>query len=61
MRRTLLSILIGLCLHWPVLAQDPNPQNSFATTLLYANPSLYLNFNDPTASFKEQISGQSFV
>ena len=29
--------------------------------MLYANPSLYLNFNDATASFKEQISGLSFV
>ena len=60
MRRTILSILIGLCLHWPVYAQDPNPQTSFANTLLYANPSLYLNFNDATTSFKEQISGLSF-
>jgi hypothetical protein len=61
MRRTLLSLLIGLCLGWPALAQDPNPQSSFATTLLYANPSLYLNFNDATTAFKDQISGQSFV
>ena len=60
MRRTLLSILIGLCLHWPAYAQDPNPQTSFATTVLYANPSLYLNFNDQTTAFKEQISGLSF-
>ena len=60
-RRTLLSILIGLCLHWPIYAQDPNPQNSFANTENYANPSLYLNFNDQTTAFKDQISGLSFV
>jgi hypothetical protein len=42
-------------------AQDPNPQSGFAPTVLLANPSLYLNFNDTTASFKEQISGQSFA
>jgi Concanavalin A-like lectin/glucanases superfamily/Domain of unknown function (DUF2341) len=42
-------------------AQDPNPQTSFATTLLYANPSLYLNFNDPTTAFKDQVSGLSFT
>ena len=61
MRRTILSILIGLCLHWPVYAQDPNPQTSFANTENYANPSLVLNFNDATTSFKEQISGLSFT
>ena len=42
-------------------AQDPNPQTSFATTLLYANPSLYLNFNDPKTAFKDQVSGLSFT
>ena len=42
-------------------AQDPNPQTSFANTENYANPSLVLNFNDATTSFKDQISGLSFV
>ena len=61
MRRTLLSVLIGLCLTWPCAAQDPNPQSGFAPTVLYASPSLYLNFNDQTTSFADQISGQDFV
>jgi hypothetical protein len=58
----LLGGLLAIFLDCMVLyAQDPNPQNSFANTENYANPSLVLNFNDPTTSFKEQISGQSFV
>jgi hypothetical protein len=61
MRRSILSILIVLCLSWPAAAQDPNPQGGFAPTVLLANPSLYLNFNDTTAAFKDQISGQSFT
>ncbi len=44
-----------------IYAQDPNPQTSFATTVLYANPSLYLNFNDQTTAFKDQISGLRFM
>ena len=56
-RRTLLSILIGLCLHWPIYAQDPNPQTSFATTVLYANPSLYLNFNDRDRRSRTRFQG----
>jgi hypothetical protein len=59
--RSLLSVLIGLCLGVPVPAQDPNPQSSFATTESLAGPSLELNFNDQTTAFLDQISGQSFV
>ena len=59
--RSLLSILIGLCLTWPCAAQDPNPQSSFATTESLAGPSLELNFNDQTTAFLDQISGQSFT
>ncbi len=52
--RSILSILIGLCLTWPCAAQDPNPQSGFAPTVLLANPSTYLNFNDQTTSFKDR-------
>jgi len=59
--RSILSILIGLCLTWPCAAQDPNPQSGFAPTVLLASPSTYLNFNDQSASFKDRVSGSSFV
>ena len=59
--RSILSILIGLCLTWPCAAQDPIPQSGFAPTVLLANPSTYLNFNDQTTSFKDRVSGSSFV
>ena len=59
--RSILSILIGLCLTWPCAAQDPNPQSGFAPTVLLANPSTYLNFNDQTTSFKDVVTGSSFV
>jgi hypothetical protein len=59
--RSLLFILIGLCLTWPCAAQDPNPQSGFAPTVLLADPSFYLNFNDQNTSFMDQISGQSFI
>jgi hypothetical protein len=59
--RSLLFILIGLCLTWPCAAQDPNPQSGFAPTVLLASPSTYLNFNDQTTSFKDQVTGLSFT
>ncbi len=33
---------------------------NWSSTLLAANPSLYLNFNDDTTSFLDQVSGLSF-
>ncbi len=53
-----LALCFALLLACMVMyAQDPNPQTSFATTVLYANPSLYLNFNDATASSRSRFQG----
>ncbi len=41
--------------------QAVNPQNTFPTAVNVNNPSLWLNFNDATASFKDSVSGQSFT
>ena len=43
------------------LAQNPNPQRSFAAQEYLANPSLVLNFNDLASSFRERVSGLNFV
>jgi hypothetical protein len=45
----------------PVPAQNLNPQPNFSTQILSAKPSLYLNFNDLTTSFLDQISGDVFT
>jgi hypothetical protein len=44
----------------PAFAQNPNPQRSFAAQVALANPSLVLNFNDPTSSFIDKVSGLTF-
>ena len=36
-------------------------QTSFSAQMLAANPSAYLNFNDATTSFREQVTGVNFV
>jgi hypothetical protein len=57
--RRFIGLLFGLS---SVLAagQTTNPQNTFANAEFAANPSLVLNFDDPTTSFKDQVSGKSF-
>ena len=57
----LVSIAVLPGSSFSALAQNPNPQSSFAAQEYLANPSLVLNFNDSTSSFKEQISGLHFV
>ena len=51
-------VLILLC--GAALGQNPSPQPNFATQLLAASPSLYLNFDDFTTAFKDQVSGLTF-
>ncbi len=59
--KKLIDAFILLCLlSAPVLGQNMNPQTNFAAQEQVANPSLLLNFNDLTASFKDSISGLSF-
>ena len=36
-------------------------QTSFSAQMLAASPSAYLNFNDATTSFREQVTGVNFV
>ena len=55
------SVAVQLGGSLSALAQNLNPQRSFAAQEYLANPSLVLNFNDPTSSFKERVSGLNFV
>lgn len=57
--RRLIGLLLALSSALAV-GQSTDPQNTFANTEFAANPSLVLNFNDPTTSFKDQVSGNSF-
>ena len=41
-------------------AQAVNPQNTFGGAVSVNNPSLWLNFNDATAHFVDQVSGTTF-
>ena len=36
-------------------------QTSFSAQVLAANPSVYVNFNDPTNTFRERVTGTNFV
>ena len=56
---TLFVVLSG-GLH-KAFGQNLNPQPNFATQALSASPSVYLNYNDLTASFKDQISENAFT
>jgi hypothetical protein len=42
-------------------AQGVNPQASFSSAVSVNKPSLWLNYNDATANFKDSISGLSFA
>ncbi len=41
-------------------AQAVNPQSTFSNAVSINAPSLWLNFNDATTSFKDLVSGLSF-
>ena len=47
-----------LCLLYAVglIGQNPNPQQNFNAQVQLAAPSLWMNYNDPTASFKDSVS-----
>ncbi len=58
------KLLILVAILVPALrasAQATNPQATFPSAVLSANPSLYLNFNDATTSFKDQVSQNTFT
>jgi hypothetical protein len=61
MKRLLLAVLILFALTIRAVSQNPNPQPSFSSAVLSANPSLYLNFNDFSTNFLDQISGLTFA
>jgi len=42
------------------LGQATNPQNTYVSSVLVNSPSLYLNYNDATSAFRDQISGSNF-
>jgi hypothetical protein len=42
------------------VAQNTNPQPDFASQVMAAGPSVYLNYNDATASFQERVTGAAF-
>jgi hypothetical protein len=54
------AVLSISCRAVPTDGQAPESLN-FQTQLLAAEPSNYLNFNDHTASFKDQVAGAVFV
>jgi hypothetical protein len=58
--KTLLVIFATLTLAPLAHAQATNPQNTFSNAVNINNPSLWLNFNDATTAFKDQVSGLSF-
>jgi hypothetical protein len=51
-------MLLGLVIR--AGAQNANPQPTFSSSVFSASPSLYLNFNDATITFKDQISQLNF-
>ena len=59
--KKIFSIFLALAAWMPIAGQNPNPQPNFSTQILSANPSLYLNFNDTTAAFRDQVSGDAFM
>jgi hypothetical protein len=60
MRKSLLSATVFLAATFS-LGQAINPQNTFANAVNSDGPSLWLNFNDATASFKDSLSGLSTI
>jgi hypothetical protein len=58
--KKLLMIFATLALAVRANAQATNPQNTFSNAVNVNNPSLWLNFNDFSTSFKDQISQSNF-
>ncbi len=60
--RKLINAVIAWCLLCGVASgQAANPQNTFWNAVNVNSPSLWLNYNDPTSAFKDQVSGSTFV
>lgn len=57
--KKLLVVFAMLAIALRANAQATNPQKTFWGAEWANNPNLVVNFNDPTASFKEQVSGSS--
>jgi hypothetical protein len=51
--------LLFICV--AALGQATNPQNNYPSAVQVASPSLWLNYNDATAAFKDSVSGSSFT
>ncbi|MBW4037521.1 MAG: LamG domain-containing protein [Acidobacteria bacterium] len=49
-----------LCYGTAMPAQNVNPQPNFADQVMSAKPSVYLNFNDASARFKDSVTGSVF-
>lgn len=56
--RVVCAVLLGSA--GMVQAQNANGQPDFAAQVMAADPSVYLNFNDATAKFKDAVSGSVF-
>jgi hypothetical protein len=55
--KKLIMIFAMLALAAFANAQATNPQNTFSNAVNVNSPSLWLNFNDATTSFKDSVSG----
>ncbi len=60
--RKLMDFVMLWCLFCgAAFGQAANPQNTFANAVNADHPSVWLNFNDPTTAFKDQVSQAAFV
>lgn len=59
--RKLISFFLAIAAWMPMIGQNPNPQQNFNAQVQLAAPSLWMNYNDPTASFKDSVSGLGFL
>ncbi len=59
--KKLLIIAILVLLPLRGRTQAANPQGTFPSAISSNSPSLVLNFDDPTTSFKDQVSGSTMV
>ncbi len=61
MRRLIDAMILWCLICGVAFGQASNPQNTFANALNADRPSVWLNFNDPTTAFKDQVSQARFV
>lgn len=61
MRKLIHTVIVWCLLCGAAFGQAVNPQNTFSNAVNINQPSLWLNYNDPTSAFKDQVSGNTFV